>query len=172
MSSSDDHDRFDAWTATEEESRGVAAQEGRRFAAVVYWRRHRPSLTNGRRAVLELIDGPEATATLTSKRGEVLFSAPVGEIRCRRTWPLCFTIECDGRRWRLCGFAVNSVNRAKRQLEFTRREHVLTIVPRPPGMSDQAYKRVVIRKLDQERLWRELWLIALREFGAQQVDQR
>ena len=55
---------------------------------------------------------------LTNKRGDVLFRVPVGGIRCRRGWPLCFTIEWERRRWR------------------------------------------------------ELWLIALRTFGAQQVDQR
>jgi hypothetical protein len=167
---SDDHDRFNAWTAVEEDSGGVAKQEGRRFAGVVFWRRHRPSL-GGRRAVLELTDRPEAMATLTDSRGRELFSVPIGEIDCRRSWPRCFTIECEGRRWRLCGLAVNSVNGAKRQLEFMRKEHVLTVVPRPPAMSDKAYKQLMISKLGQERLWRELWLIALRDFGAREVGQ-
>jgi hypothetical protein len=36
----------------------------------------------------------------------------------------------------------------------------------------QEYKRLMASKLGQQRLWRELWLIALRAFGAQQVDQR
>jgi hypothetical protein len=170
-SDSDDHDRFRAWTALDEDSGGVADREGRRFAAVVYWRRYRPSL-RGARAVLELTDRPEATATLTGRRGTELFSVAIGEIHCRRSWPLCITIECEGRRWRLCGFAVNSVSGAKRQLEFMRREHVLTVVPRPPGMSDKAYKQLMISKPGQERLWRGLWLIALRDFGARQLDHR
>jgi hypothetical protein len=58
------------------------------------------------------------------------------------------------------------------QLEFMRREHVLTVVPRPPGMSDKAYKQLMISKPGQERLWRGLWLIALRDFGARQLDHR
>lgn len=170
-SDSDDRDRFRAWTAFDEDSGSGADQEARRFAAVVYWRRYRPSL-RGKRAVLELTDRPEATATLIGRRGNELFRVAISEIHCRRSWPLCFTIECEGRRWRLCGLAVNSVNGGKRQLEFMRKTHVLTIVPRPPGMSDKAYKQLMISKLGQERLWRELWLTALRDFGAQQVEHR
>jgi hypothetical protein len=172
MSESDE--RTEAWELTGEESAGDSGygdREGRRFAAVVFWRRHLLSLS-GRRAVLELVDRPTATATLTSKRGDVLFSVPTGEIRCRRSWPACFTIECEGRRWRLWGFAVSSVPGAKRSLEVMARERVLTIVPRPPGMSDKQYKRLMTNRLGQHRLWRELWLTVLRAFGAQQLDQR
>lgn len=175
----DDDDRFAAWGAIEDDAAadpverdpaesGYASRDGRRFAAVVCWRRHLVSLT-GRRGVLELNSGPDNTATLTGKRGDVLFSVPVGEVRCRRSWPMCFTIECADRRWRLWGIGVNSLKMAKRQLEITRRDHVLTIVPRPPGMSDQQYRKVMTNKLAQQRLWRELWLIVLKAFGAQQI---
>jgi hypothetical protein len=37
--------------------------------------------------VLELKGGSDNTAMLTSKRGDLLFSVPVGEVRCRRTLP-------------------------------------------------------------------------------------
>jgi hypothetical protein len=171
---SDSDDRTEAWELTEQESEpgsGYAEREPRRFAAIVHWRRHVFSLT-GRRAVLELVDRPEATATLTGKSGDVLFRVPTGEIRCRRSWPACFTIDCGGRRWRLWGLGVNSVRGGKRLLEVTRRDHVLTIVPRPPGMSDKKYKQLMSSKLGQQRLWRELWLIVLRAFGAHQTDQR
>jgi hypothetical protein len=175
----DDDDPFAAGGAIEEDAArnpvegdgsgsGYATKEGRRFAAIVHWRRHLMSLT-GRRGVLELKSGPDDTATLTSKRGDVLFSVPIGEVRCRRSWPMCFTIECAGKRWRLWGIGVNTPKTAKRQLEITRRDHVLTIVPRPPGMSDQQYRKLMTNKLAQQRLWRELWLIALKAFGAQQV---
>jgi hypothetical protein len=171
---SESNDRTEAWDLTAEEPEGrsgFAEREPRRFAAVVYWRRHLLSLT-GRRAVLELLDRPEATATLTNKRGEVLFQVATGEIRCRRSWPACFTIECEGRSWRLWGLAVSSARGGKRLLEVTRREQALTIVPRPPGMSDKQYKKLMSSKLGQQRLWRELWLIVLRAFGAHQLDQR
>jgi hypothetical protein len=171
---SDSDDRTEAWEVTEPEPEagsGYAERQARRFAAIVYWRRHLFSLS-GRRAVLELVDRPDATATLTSKRGEELFRVPTGEIRCRRSWPACFTIECGGRRWRLWGLGVNSVRGGRKLLEITRSEHVLTIVPRPPGMDDKQYKRLMSSKLGQQRLWRELWLIVLRAFGAHQIDQR
>ncbi len=102
----------------------------------------------------------------------MLLRVPTGEIRCRRSWPACFTIECEGRRWRLWGLGVNSVRGGQRLLEVTRREHALTIVPRPAGMSDKQYKQLMSSKLGQQRLWRELWLIVLRAFGAHQLDQR
>lgn len=98
----DSEDRFTTWASP------YAEPKGRRFAAVVYWRRHLISLT-GRRGILELKDVPEHAATLTDKRGEVLFSLPLGELRVRRSWPYCFTIECEGRRWRLWGIGVNSL---------------------------------------------------------------
>lgn len=175
----DDDDRFAAWGAIEDDAAadpvetdgsdsGYATKEERRFAAVVYWRRHIVSLT-GRRGVLQLKSGGDDTATLTSKRGDMLFSVPVGEVRCRRSWPMCFTIECAGKRWRLWGIGVNSLKMAKRQLEITRRDKVLTIVPRPPGMSDQQYRKIMTSKLAQQKLWRELWLIALKAFGAQRI---
>ena len=44
----------------------------------------------------------------------------------------------------------------KRLLEITQREHALTIVPRPPGMHDKQYKKLMSSKLGQQRLWREL----------------
>ncbi|HTX10340.1 MAG TPA: hypothetical protein VME22_17085 [Solirubrobacteraceae bacterium] len=170
----DSEDRSEVWDLTAEEPEGdsgYAEREGRRFAAIVHWRRRLLSLS-GRRAVLEVVDRPEATATLTSRRGDVLFRVPTGEIRCRRSWPACFTVECQGRSWRLWGLGVNSVRGGKRLLEITARERVLTIVPRPPGMSDKQYKRLMTTKLGQQRLWRELWLIVLRAFGAHQLDQR
>jgi hypothetical protein len=167
----DNDDRFAAWGAIEDDDAAdpveggpadarYAARGGRRFAAVVCWRC---------RLVLELKSGPEEKATLTSKRGDVLFSVPVAEVRCRRSWPMCFTIECAGERWRLWGIGVSSLKTAKRQLEVTGRDHVLTIVPRPPGMSDQQYRKIMTNKLAQQKLWRELWLIALKAFGAQQA---
>jgi len=168
-------DRFKSWAALEDDSEsgsdgsGYADHNGRRFAAVVYWRRHLISLT-GRRGVLELTDRPEHTATLTDKRGEVRFSFPLGEIRTRRSWPYCFTIECQGQRWRLWGIGVNSVAGAKRQLEVMKRDHVFTILPPPPGMDEKQYKRLLNSKLAQQRLWRELWLIGLKSFGAQRVE--
>jgi hypothetical protein len=51
---------------TEPEGFGFGDREGGRFAAVVYWRRHLIALA-GRRAVLELTDRPEPTATLTQR---------------------------------------------------------------------------------------------------------
>ena len=179
MSEHDD-DRFTAWAAMEEETEsdpvhsdlhdsGFAPREERRFAAIVLWRRHLLSLT-GKRGVLELKDGDfENTATLTSKAGEVLFAVPIGEVRCRRSWPYCFTIECDGKRWRMWGVGVNGRREALRQLEVTKRDDVLTIVPRPPGLSEQQYRNVMKHKMAQQKLWRELWLIALKAYGAKQV---
>ena len=100
-----------------------------------------------------------------SDRVGLLFGVPAGEVRCRRSWPLCFTIECAGKRWRKWGIGVNSLKMAKRRLELTQRDHVLTIVPRPPGMSDEQYREIMTNKLAQQRLWRELWLIALGRSG-------
>ena len=148
---------------------GFAPKKERRFAAIVFWRRHLLSLS-GRRGVLELKDGDfENTATLTGSRGEVLFTAPVGKVRCRRSWPYCFTIECDGKRWRMWGIGVNS-----------RKDGA------PPARDHQARRRVDDRaeaaghqrtairqdhedKMAQQKLWRELWLIALKAFGAKVV---
>jgi hypothetical protein len=168
-----DKDQFAAWAAAEdtpdeENSAGFAAKEAREFGAAVYWRRHIFSLT-GRRAVLQIKERPAYTATLTSKHGDVLFSAPVGELRYRASWPLCFTIECDGMRWRLWGIGVSSLKAVKRELEAMKRDKVFTIVPQPPGMSDQRYKRLMTNKLAQQRLWRELWLFVLRSAGGQQI---
>jgi hypothetical protein len=169
-----DKDQFAAWAAAEdtagdeEEPAGFAAKEAREFGAVVYWRRHLLSLT-GRRAVLHIKERPVYTATLTSKHGEELFNAPVGELRYRRSWPFCVTVERDGKRWRLWGVGVSSLKGAKRELEVMKRDKVFTIVPQPPGMSDQKYKRLMSNKLAQQRLWRELWLVVLRSAGAQQI---
>jgi hypothetical protein len=181
MTGSDD--RFKAWAAVENDAEsgedgsvpaGVGGSpyrehKGRRFAAVVYWRRHLISLT-GRRGVLELKDVPDHTATLTDKRGEVVFSFPLGELRVRRSWPYCFTIEHRSQRWRLWGIGVNSLKGAERQLEVMKRDHVFTILPPPPGMDKQQYRRLMTSKLAQQKLWRELWLIGLGAFGAQRVD--
>ncbi len=176
---SDDDDRFTAWTRTEEQTEGApgepassgsgfAPKKERRFAAIVCWRRHLLSLT-GRRGVLELKGDVENTATLTSNRGEVLFTAPIGKIRCRRSWPYCFTIECDGKRWRMWGIGVNNRKLALRQLEVAKRDNVFTLLPMPPGMSEQRYLQIMKNKMAQQKLWRELWLIALKTFGAQQI---
>lgn len=176
-------DRFKAWAAVENDAESTAddsspadaggstyaERDGRRFAAVVYWRRHLIALS-GTRGVLELTDFPDHVATLTNKRGEVMFSYPLGELRVRRSWPYCFTIECRAQRWRLWGIGVNSVSGAKRQLEVMKRDHVFTILPPPPGMDPSAYKRLMTNKLAQQKLWRELWLIGLKSFGAQRVD--
>jgi hypothetical protein len=148
---SDDQDRFGA--------------KQRAFAAVVYWRRHLISLA-GRRGVLELKGGSDHTATLTDRHGEVQFSFPVGEIHARRSWPYCFTIECQGQRWRMWGLGVNSIPGAKRQLEVMKRDNVFTILPPPPGMDQKQYKRLLNSKMAQQKLWRELWLIGLKSFGA------
>src|ERR1700729_2358893 len=130
MSEHDD-DRYTAWATTEEETEsgpvqsdlpdsGFAPREERRFAAIVFWRRHLFSLS-GRRGVLELKGGDfENTATLMGRRGEVLFTAPVGKVRCRRSWPYCFTLQCDGKRWRIWGVGVNGRREALRQLEITK----------------------------------------------------
>jgi hypothetical protein len=177
-----DEDRFAAWAASEETEQdddvpvdpaesggsGFASREGRQFGAVVYWRRHLFSLS-GRRAILQIKERPTYTATLTSKQGEVLFSAPVGELRYRRSWPFCFTIECDGARWRMWGIGVNSLKGAQRQLDVMKRDHVFTIIPQPPGMSDKRYKRLLTNKLAQQRLWRELWMVVLASAGGQQI---
>ncbi len=173
---SDDDDRFAPWAATEEEieadpgesgssGSGFASKKERRFAAIVLWRRHLLSLT-GRRAVLELRGDFDNTATLTSKAGEVLFTVPIGEMRCRRSWPYCFTIGCDGKRWRMWGIGVDSRKMALRELENANRDDVLTIVPKPPGLSEQQYRNVMKHKMAQQKLWRELWLIALKAYGA------
>jgi hypothetical protein len=175
---SDEDDRFAAWTATEEQTErapgepdssgsGFAPKKERRSAAIVCWRRNLLSLT-GRRGVLER-KGDEDTATLTSNRGEVLFTAPIGEVRCRRSWPYCFTIECDGKRWRMWGIGVNNRKLALRQLEIAKRDNVFTLLPMPPGMSEQRYLQIMKNKMAQQKLWRELWLIALKTFGAQQI---
>jgi hypothetical protein len=177
-----DEDRFAAWAASEETEQdddvpvdgaesggsGFASREGRQFGAVVYWRRHLFSLS-GRRAILQIKERPAYTATLTSKQGEVLFSAPVGELRYRRSWPFCFTIECDGARWRMWGIGVNSLKGAQRQLDVMKRDKVFTIIPQPPGMSDKRYKRLLTNKLAQQRLWRELWMVVLASAGGQQI---
>ncbi len=177
---SDDDDRFTTWAATEEATErdpvepdssgsGFAPKKERRFAAIVLWRRHLLSLT-GKRGVLVLKGGDfDNTATLTSSRGEVLFTVPVGKVRCRRSWPYCFTMECDGKRWRMWGIGVDSRKMALRQLEITKRDDVLTIVPRPPGISEQQYAKIMKHKMAQQKLWRELWLIALKAFGAKVV---
>ncbi len=173
---SDDDDRFAPWAATEEEieagpapsDSGFASKKERRFAAIVLWRRHLLSLT-GKRGVLELKGDFDNTATLTSKAGEVLFTVPIGEVRCRRSWPYCFTIECDGKRWRMWGIGVDSRKMALRELENAKRGDVLTIVPRPPGLSEQQYRNVMKHKMAQQKLWRELWLIALKAYGAKVV---
>jgi len=173
MTESDD--RFKAWAAikddreADENDSPYAERQERRFAAVVYWRRHLISLA-GRRGVLELKDAPDHTATLTNKRGEVVFSFPLGELRVRRSWPYCFTIEHQGQRWRLWGIGVNSLSGARRQLEVMKRDHVFTVVPPPPGMDPERYRRLMTSKLAQQKLWRELWLIGLKSFGAQRVD--
>jgi hypothetical protein len=51
-----------------------------------------------------------------------------------------------------------------------KRDHVFTILPPPPGMDEKQYKRLMASKLAQQKLWRELWLIGLKSFGAQRVD--
>ena len=174
-----ERDGFAAWTATEDAARddddpdgsggpGFAAKEGREFGAVVYWRRHVFSLT-GRRAVLHIEERPVYTARLTGEHGEELFSAPVGELRYRRSWPLCVTVECGGTRWRLRGVGVSSLKGAERELEVMKRDHVFTIVPQPPGMSDKKYKRLMTNRLAQQRLWRELWMVVLGSAGGQQI---
>lgn len=173
---SDDDDRFAPWAATEEEieadpapsDSGFASKKERRFAAIVLWRRHLLSLT-GKRGVLELKGDFDNTATLTSKAGEVLFTVPIGEVRCRRSWPYCFTIECDGKRWRMWGIGVNNRKLALRELEVAKRDNVFTLLPMPPGMSEQRYLQIMKNKMAQQKLWRELWLIALKTFGAQQI---
>lgn len=175
-------DRFAAWAASQQTEpddedadeagesggSGFAGREGRQFGAVVYWRRHLFSLS-GRRAVLQIKERPDYTATLVSKQGEVLFSAPVGELRYRRSWPFCFSIEHDGTRWRIWGIGVNSLKGAQRQLEVMKRDKVFTIIPQPPGMSDKQYRRLLTNKLAQQRLWRELWMVVLGSAGGQQM---
>jgi hypothetical protein len=177
---SDGDHRFTARGATEERTErdpvepdsygsGFAPKQERRFAAVVLWRRHLLSLT-GRRGVLELTGGDfENTATLTSNHGEVLFTVPVGKVRCRRSWPYCFTMECDGKRWRMWGVGVDNRKMALRQIEITNSDDVLTIVPRPPGISEQEYLKIMKNKMAQQKLWRELWLIVLKAYGAKVV---
>lgn len=174
MSAADD--RFKAWASapredaeSDEAGSGYAERDGRRFAALVYWRRHVIALS-AHRGVLELKERPDHTATLTNKRGEVVFAFPIGELRVRRKLSYCFTIECQGQRWLLWGLGVNSVKGAKRQLEIMKREHVFTIVPPPPGMAPKQYKRLMTSRVAQQKLWRELWLIGLTSFGAQRVD--
>ncbi|HTP22112.1 MAG TPA: hypothetical protein VMJ65_21065 [Solirubrobacteraceae bacterium] len=51
-----------------------------------------------------------------------------------------------------------------------KRDHVFTILSPPPGMDEKEYKRLLTSKLALRRLWRELWLIGLKSFGAQRVD--
>ena len=55
------------------------------------------------------------------------------------------------------------------QLDITKHDDVLTIVPRPPGISEQQYVKITKHKMAQQKLWRELWLIALKAFGAKVV---
>jgi hypothetical protein len=174
---SDDDDRFTAWAATEGQAEpdpldsgssdsGFAPKKERRFAAAVFWRRYLFSLA-GKRAVLELKDGDFGnTATLTSRRGDVLFTAPVGKVRCRRSWPYSFTMEYDGKRWRMWGVGVNGRRMALRQLDMTKGDDALTLVPKPPGLSEEQYRKVMRNKMAQQKLWRELWLIVLKAYGA------
>ena len=92
--SGDDDDRFAAWAATEDDAvadpvKSVSSDSG--FAT-----KDEPAVRRGR----VLAPPPR----LAHRQAGVL----VGEVRCRRSWPLCFTTERGGKRWRLWGIGANS----------------------------------------------------------------
>jgi hypothetical protein len=138
-------------------------EEGR-LTSVVYVMRGRSPFS--RLGILELRAG---SLSLRDADGSQLFAAPAETVQARparrrfyETRRPGIEVYANDRWWFLVAHTVPDRYQRRSTRDLVARYHARELVPRPPGMSEEAYQRLTSNPTKHQALWGGYWLGVLR----------
>jgi hypothetical protein len=112
--------------------------------------------------ILDLSDG---SLSLRDAKGSQLFAAPVATVQARparrkfyETRRPGFEVHANDRWWFLVAYTVPARYQRRSTRELIERYHARALVPRAPGMSEEAYRRLTSSPTRHQALWGGYWL--------------
>jgi hypothetical protein len=140
---------------------------GDRLTSLVYVMRGRSPFS--RLGILDLQDG---SLSLRDAKGGQLFAVPAETVEARparrkfyETKRPGFEVNANGRWWFLVAYTVPARYQRRSTRELIERYHARELVPRPVGMSEDAYLRLTRNPSRHQALWGGYWLGVLRRAG-------
>ena len=134
------------------------------ITSLVYIMRGRSPFS--RLGILDLQDG---ILSLREADGGQLFAVPVETVESRparrkfyETKRPGFEVQANDRWWSLVAYAIPPKYQRRSTQELIERHHARELAPRPAGMSEANYRRLVDNPTQHQALWAGYWLGVLR----------